>query len=122
MATSPLHETGSARALPAQNIMRRSLLVLDRHLAFIRAFDRRNADLHDGLELIRRHFVHALASWHALRDDFWVQQDLPDPIPWCVERVIAFDLQEKLPPRSSEPAISTATRRPKATGFDRKKP
>ena len=81
--------------------MRRGLLVLDRHLAFIRAFDRRNADLHDGLELIRRHFVHAFATRHALRDNFGVEQDLPDPIPRRVERVIAFELQAKILPDSA---------------------
>ena len=67
-----LHETGSARTLPAQKHNATELaLSLIATLPLIRAFDRRNADLHDGLELIRRHFVHALASRHALRDDFW---------------------------------------------------
>ena len=93
----PLHEAGPARPFSAENVVRRRPFVFDRYFSLIVPFDRRDADLHVGFVLIRRHFVHALAARDALRDDLGIEQDLPNPVPRRVERVSSVNFQEEPP-------------------------
>jgi hypothetical protein len=88
-----LHKARSARALPAQNVMRWSLLVFYGDFSLVASLDRSNANLQRRFISVRADFGQLFTARHALGHDLWIQQDLPDPLSGRVKRVSTFYLQ-----------------------------
>ena len=79
--------------------MRRRLLVLDRYLTLVGALNRGDTDFHDRFILIGTNLVERLATRHALRHYFGIEQNLPNPISRSIECIASLNLQNESPSR-----------------------
>ena len=76
-----------AFALDQERVAGRLVLVGDLHRSFVPAGDGGDPHRQDGPVGIVTHWIQRLAAWQTAGDDRGVDQQVPDPLAWCVEGV-----------------------------------